>query len=198
MTKIEKLEQQFKKAQEDKANLEQKVRNLKEQQQQYEADAKKAAEAGDPDAYLDLKAKANRAEAEAYVFGMQLKKAQAPVSPEEAADAWAEYKRTAEKDLDKCVADYKKKRASLYTDLRALIDKETAAFLVRERLLRISGQFENGRNGYFSGGHIDHVFPMHTLDSGLICGDIKIFQSEGQLSFNEAVRLNTIVNSHRT
>ena len=125
---------------------------------EYESQAEEAALAGDADAYIDLKAKADKQKALAYIQGKQIEKlGSAPVvTKDETVDAWVDYSRSYSAKMKNKLAKYEAEKKKLLEDYRELVTMQNDACKVREKLasyigVKAPGALDNG---------LDALYPM--------------------------------------
>ena len=134
MTKIDKIREKYAKAQAGKEALQAEIAALDKKCADLEAEAKEIAITGDTAGYMKKKAEADKANAELYVKKAQLDVANTPITEAEVKEAWQEYIKGADKDLQAAWIDYKKKRTALFTQMQKCMDMMRDSFLKREEL----------------------------------------------------------------
>lgn len=196
MNKVEALTKKFNQAQAEQDELQRELEEFKKRQVELEAKAEQAAEAGDDEGYLRIKADADKAGALAHVREAKMRRNEIPVTAEEAREAWDEYVKPVEKEIAKDLAEYIKERNALFVKLRAILSKEEKAFWTRQDLMRFSGQYEVPKSGYFTGSYLDRIFPMNGINGADIRNDIDLFRKVGLLSMAEASGMHIMLNGH--
>lgn len=179
MGKYSQVIKQYQEAQERKTALEEEIKQLEAQQAELNAKAEEAAEKGNDEEYLRIKAEADRAGAIQHVRKATLQKADAPITLEEAAAAWRDYIAPVNKDFRKKYAEYLQRRKELCALFGELIGLQTAAFDTRQELYKMT----TGRR-YADANNADaHLaeFNMETLDGNSTLIDRKYFYQSGEI-----------------
>ena len=197
MTKFEKLQKKYTDAQGNIAALQKRKEELDEQKKQIEAERQKAAESGDTDLYLQKSKEAEQISAVIYVCDAQYKKAVNPVSAEEAAEAWAEYVKTANKEIEKAKAELYAVRNTMLAKLRAALTVQERALYTRETLAEFAGQHEYASGGS-SGQFLDKLYPLGTINGLDILNERTYLRHVGLLSIEEGGRIGALTVGHRS
>lgn len=191
MTKIDKIREKYTKAQAGKQSLQAEVADLEKKQAKLEADADKIALAGDSNGYLNAKAELERLSAEVYVKKAQLKVADNPITEEEAAEAWKEYIKEADKELKAAWTDYKKKRAALFSQMQKCMDIQRGSFLKREELgTYITGDLYQGKQLAIK------KLSMFTINNNDLVHDRLMFARIGSLTAEQNILYAVLTNGH--
>lgn len=196
MTKFEKLQKKYDEGQRSIAPLQKKKDSLAEQESQVRAECQQAAESGDADLYMQKSKEADRISANIYVCDAQLKKAVNSVSVEEAAEAWAEYVGTANKEIEKAKAELYAVRNTMLAKLRAAMIVQEKALHTREMLAEFAGQHEYASGGS-SGQFLDKLYPLGTINGLDILNERTYLRNVGLLSIEEGGRIGALTVGHK-
>lgn len=197
MSKFDKLQKKYIDAQNSSAELQKKKEVLLKQKEQLDAERQSAAESGDTDLYLQKSKEADRIGANLFVCEAQIKKALNPVTEKEAAEAWAEYVRTANKEIEKAKAELYAVRDTLLAKLRAAMIVQEKALYTREMLAEFAGQHEYAAGGS-SGQFLDKLYPLGTINGIDILNERTYLRNVGLLGIEEDGRTGALTVGHRS
>lgn len=196
MTKFEKLQKKYADAKSSSAALHEKKEGLLKLKEQVEEERQKAAESGNTDLYLQKSREADLINADVYVCNAQIEKADNPVTKEEAAEAWAEYVRTANKEIEKAKTELYAVRNIMLAKLRAALIVQERALHTREMLAEFAGQHEYASGGS-SGQFLDKLYPLGTINGLDILNERTYLRNVGLLSIEEGGRIGALTIGHK-
>ena len=196
MSKFDKLQKKYVDAHNSSAELQKKKEVLLKQKEQLDAERQSAAESGDADLYLQKNREAERIDANLFVCEAQIKKALNPVTEEEAAEAWAEYVRTANKEIEKAKTELYAVRNTMLAKLRAAMIVQEKALYTREMLAEFAGQHEYASGGS-SGQFLDKLYPLGTINGLDILNERTYLRNVGLLSIEEGGRIGALTVGHK-
>ena len=196
MTKFEKLQKKYADAKSSSAALHEKKEGLLKLKKQVEEERQKAAESGNTDLYLQKNREADLINADIYVCSAQIEKADNPITKEETAEAWAEYVKTANKDIEKAKADLLGERNVLLAKLRTAMKIQEKALYTREMLAEFAGQHEYAAGGS-SGQFLDKLYPLGTINGTDILNERTYLRNVGLLGIEEDGRTGALTVGHR-
>lgn len=191
MNKIETIRKKYNDAQASKDTLKADVSKLSERQQVLDAEAQKLAENGDTDGYMVKKAEADRAAAELYVKQVQLEKTDNPITEAEVKEAWKEYVKGADKELQAAWIEYKKKRTALFTQMQKCMNLMQNSFVIREELYNyIVGDLWLAKQEARRNLH------MFTIENRDVINDIEMYKRNGKITPETATQYTILTNGH--
>lgn len=161
MTKLEKMLNDYTRAQASVQGLKDDITRLEAERIRLEAEADAAAKEGDVDLYQRKRDEAKTANDTLFVRRKQLEGTTCLRSEEEAGEAWREYADAYNKTFAKAWAAYVKARENLYHDFLALVRGQDAALGVREDCARCCGLNPGEISGV--GNALDSTFPLQML-----------------------------------
>ncbi len=150
---VQDLERKAREAAEARDEIKEEEKRLFNETRDLNIQADEAADAGNLDLYLELKKKIETAAAKAYVRKRQLEKKDSPVTREEAASAWADYRADYEKKLSAKLTAVDKARSAFLVAYKDAVDVQADACATRQRLAKFLDQ----------PGDVAVAFPMATI-----------------------------------
>lgn len=188
MTKIEQLEKKATDAQKRAEDLRKEIESMKAKILDREEKGMAAAEAGDDDKYLSLKAEADRLQSLIPVREVLLKKSENPISEDEARSAWDEYSAQVNKDLSKKYTAYQKLREDFYNRFIELIDLQTEICRKRQRLAELARS--DSKN-------LDRTYPFESLGSDVNNDLDYFFRTLHLMDLDRAGWIATLLNARK-
>ena len=201
MTKLEKMLNDYTRAQASVQGLKDDIARLEAERIRLEAEADAAAKEGDVDLYQRKRDEAKTANDTLFVRRKQLEGTTCLRSEEEAGEAWREYADAYNKTFAKAWAAYVKARENLYHDFLALVRGQEAALGVREDCARCCG-LDPGEISGSGASVLDSAFPLQTIPETFPTGRmtpalntpdtdyyIRLFGADLDL-FNRVIRLH--------
>ena len=185
MTKIEKIRKQYTDEQNKKVTLRADIEELEQRQKQLTSEAQQAAEAGDVDGYMNKKAQADRCSAEIYVNRLQLSKI-GTMNNAEVREAWREYIKPVNKELQEAYDDYKAARKDLCDKLRKVLYIQLQAYRTREFCAECTGVSRKDSNEFYNAAA---TYGMDGLTAADVGKDLNLFQNTGDLSRDDGTQL---------
>lgn len=159
--KIEELWKKHNAAQASQAKRAEEIQAQEKTLAELKKKQEEAAAAGDFSAYEAAGEEIQKAEGRLYVL---IKSAKAGiVTPEEAAACWREFADGYRKEQEKRRAEYRKAQKQACTQYEEMIDKQNAAFHLREDLATMTGQFYGNEEGY---SEIEQRYPLPEMLPG--------------------------------
>ena len=159
---VKEIEKKYEEANEKLINAQQQKKEAERLAALYDAQAEDAALAGDADAYMALKGKAEKQKALAYIQEKQIKKlGTAPiVTKEETVEAWVDYSRSYSAKMKSKLAKYEAAKKKLLEDYGELVSMQNDACEVREKLASYIGINVLGMN---MDGGLGSLYPMEYI-----------------------------------
>lgn len=117
-----------------RAELDAEKKRAEQEQKDLAEQAEAAARAGNVERYVGLKKQAADAESASYVYTAHLKEQLVPISEDEAREAWDNYRKEYETEFSRKLEAFQQLKASMLTAYKNLIDAQSGAFEIRERL----------------------------------------------------------------
>lgn len=195
MSKYNALIKKYDQAQTNKVRLAQEIEDLKAKKAEIEKTAEAAARDGNEEEYIRLRRDAEEIGSRAYVKEKLLAATENPVTREETIDAWDEYIRPINKQLEKALAAHLKKRQELYESFKEIKRIQDSAFSVRQQLADMIGYCSN--SGFPYDG-IDGVYKMFRVTGSDIKPDLDLFIDLKLIEYMEAVNYCSLLNTGRT
>ena len=131
---LEKFDQKVNQAKAERENLSKKIAELTKREAELSKACAEAASSGNAEKYIDLKAEAERVNSTLFVKRSYLDKIKSPVTEEEAREAWESYAAKHNADMQKALNEYAAERSKLLQIYAALIEKQSAAYKVKEHI----------------------------------------------------------------
>lgn len=192
--KLDKILKKYESAQAERSALQAAVEDLEAKAQEKKRAAEEIAASGDVPGYEAAKKEADQAAVAVYVKKAQLAKAAAPITPEEAREAWVEYSKNLNKEFDRKYEAYKTARINLSTMLRELVELQRMGFSKRQLIADLSGGVMEYSGIDKNPAYAD--YPMLTLAEPDVRFDLDFFQKLGLITFEEKTAFMTICNTH--
>lgn len=189
-TKLEQIKQIYDAAIASKARLADEIADLERQIPLVNAAAQLAADAGNVESYTEKKSEAERISNMIFVKKSMLRKADAPISEDDAKAAWDEYIKPVDKELQKQMAGYLKARHELFEKFDALVNIYRQILKNREDCI-----FTTGANPY-NDRKVLNDYPMSAFLDNDVSLDVEFFRKLGEYTaFEQAVGINLMVGS---
>lgn len=163
MTKLEKMLNEYDKAQASVDGLKGEISRLEMDQVRLDMEADTAAKEGDLTLYQAKRDEAKLAADKLFVCRKQLEGASCLRSEQEAKEAWREYADQYNKTFAKNWAAYMKAREALYNDFLALVHGQEAALAIREKCASCCGMAPDEISNGLFGSDLDRAFPLELI-----------------------------------